>query len=106
LSYTLFQLLRGASGGEGPAGLWLVLLLTGLAAAVAAGLLWSSAPSAGARLFALGVAVVLLLLMLVLVVVTASAAPRNSSATALTPATVLAGAAAIWLIVGARSSRS
>ena len=82
-SYTLFQLLRDAVGVGGPTGLWFVLLvLAGLGAAVAAGLLWSSSPSAGARWFVLGVAVVLLLLLLALIVVTASAGTRNSSYTA------------------------
>lgn len=105
-SFTLFQLLTGGLDGGGPAGLWFVLLtIAGLTAAVAAGLVGTAAPGRGSRWFAQGVAAALLVLLAGLVVLAAAAGSRTVSFTAVTPATVLAAAAAVWLILGARSTR-
>jgi hypothetical protein len=102
--FTLFQVLRGALDGGGPASLWFVLLtIAGLASAVAAARLGGAAPSRGTRWFAQGVAAVLLVGLLVVTILAAGS--RSASFTAVSPAAVLAAAAAVWLIIGARSTR-
>jgi hypothetical protein len=104
--FTLFQVLRGALDGGGPASLWFVLVtIAGLASAVAAARLGGAAPSRGTRWFAQGVAAVLLVGLLVVTILAASAGSRSASFTAVSPAAVLAAAAAVWLIIGARSTR-
>jgi len=81
------------------------LTIAGLASAVAAARLGGAAPSRGTRWFAQGVAAVLLVGLLVVTILAASAGSRSASFTAVSPAAVLAAAAAVWLIIGARSTR-
>ncbi|HEY5881940.1 MAG TPA: hypothetical protein VIU11_23735 [Nakamurella sp.] len=103
-SYTLTQLVFGAVKAL-PVGWFLLLGLVGLACLGAAAALPHTVGRRSDSWLVVASGVGMLAVLAVLVVVVSSASTKNTSYLSLSPATVLGAAAAIWLVVGARSVR-